>query len=316
MNSISFHNAIISLLKGVLDDEHEEVKLIPNESVSGGAPAIEAIEDVFKGGAESLQANDSRLQNEDHSSRRDNDRYIDEAIDDDEQADAQNGGIGESHREKQMTLGIEANQYNEQADAQNDGVEIDDPDDIMNGGAFDDSASDEEAEDEAHQNDKKSKDKKAESEAEDEVHQANDENPANEPEHEELDANELEDKPKDDEGSLIDENDSDEHDEHDSEDAIDGTGADNKEPEKIEIPDEAKDKELEAEIEKEVEEAKEEAKDSNLEPSIAVTEEESSKEEKEESDLMLSGGTMDIHRVIVITADTKFPYVLRQKHKK
>jgi len=292
MNSISFHNAIISLLKGVLDDEHEEVKLVPNESVSGGAPAIEAIEDVFKGGAESLQANEELKAN---------DRYIDEAIDDGDQVDAQNDEISESHRDTQMTSGIE----------------IDDPDDIMSGGAFDDSSSDEEADDKnSKKKSKKSKDKKEESEADDEANQANDENQANEPEHEELDANELEDKPKDDEGSLIDENDSDENDEHDSEDAIDGTGADNKEPEKIEIPDEAKDKELEAEVKKEVDEAKEEAKDSNLEPSITVTEEESSKEEKEESDLMLSGGTMDVHRVIVITADTKFPYVLRQKHKK
>lgn len=290
MNSISFHNAIISLLKGVLDDEHEEVKLVPNESVSGGAPAIEAIEDVFKGGAESLQANEELKAN---------DRYIDEAVDDGDQVDAQNDEISESHRDTQMTSGIE----------------IDDPDDIMSGGAFDDSSSDEEADDKkSKKKSKKSKDKKEESEAEDEANQANDENQANEPEHEELDANELEDKPKDDEGSLIDENDSDENDEHDSEDAIDGTGADNKEPEKIEIPDEAKDKELEAEVEKEVDETKEEAKDSNLEPSIAS--EESSKEEKEESDLMLSGGTMDVHRVIVITADTKFPYVLRQKHKK
>ena len=270
MNSISFHNAIVSLLKGVLDEEHEEVKLVPDESVKGGAPAIEAIDDMFKGGADGFVNSEETKAN---------DRYVDEG---------------------------------------DDAIEIDNPDDLINGGAFDDgeessSTSEEEKEEPAKEKGSSADEKEPAKETPEEENantenkepaketSENKENPAEEPEHEELDANDLEDKPKDDEGELLDEHDSDEVDEHDSEEAIDGTGADNKEPAKVEIPEEAKDNE----IEKEVNEPSEEA-------SITGEEESSS----EESDLLLTGGTIDMHRVIVITADTKFPYVLRQKHKK
>ena len=153
MNSISFHNAIVSLLKGVLDEEHEEVKLVPDESVKGGAPAIEAIDDMFKGGADGFVNSEETKAN---------DRYVDEG---------------------------------------DDAIEIDNPDDLINGGAFDDgeessSTSEEEKEEPAKEKGSSADEKEPAKETPEEENantenkepaketSENKENPAEEPEHE------------------------------------------------------------------------------------------------------------------------------------
>ena len=89
MNSINFHNAIVSLLKGVLDEDDPDAKCVPaalvRESIpvssqTGGAPAIEAVDEMFKGGNETIMTSN-------------NDRYIDEdEIEIDDPADIQTGG--------------------------------------------------------------------------------------------------------------------------------------------------------------------------------------------------------------------------------
>lgn len=50
MSSIRCQNAILDLLRGVVDEDDPSVKLIPKSNISGGSPAIDAIEDMFKGG--------------------------------------------------------------------------------------------------------------------------------------------------------------------------------------------------------------------------------------------------------------------------
>lgn len=50
MSSIRCQNAILDLLRGIVDEDDPSVKLIPKINISGGSPAIDAIEDMFKGG--------------------------------------------------------------------------------------------------------------------------------------------------------------------------------------------------------------------------------------------------------------------------
>lgn len=239
MNSIHFHNAIVSLLRGVLDEEEPSAKPIPSFSQTGGAPAIEAVDEMFKGGSIETQTND---------------RYIEE---------------------------------------------IDDPDDIkVTGGAFDDKSSSSE--------DSEANNKSSSSSSEDSEPQ-NDEKEINRAEPVDSDDGDIDGKvevAKDGDGDAIENEDNIDEGTDDGERAGD---EDNKEKDKkkIQIP----------EVSKQPLEESSEDSEANKSDTTSSEDSEEEKIPTNNEEVMLTGGTAIAHHTIVVTADTKFPYIIRQKRK-